>query len=83
MATHKETSADLKRVQEQQVKIAQEVKALQTAQDVTITQVTELEASLVGNAPVTPELIAAVATLKAQIHSVKDLIPNVTVLPPS
>lgn len=77
MASQKELAADLALVLEKQQKTAEEIKAVQEAQAVSLQKIADLEALVAsGNAP-TQELVDAVAAVKAQAQIVDDLIPDV------
>lgn len=77
MASQKELAADLALVLDKQQKTAEEIKAVQEAQAVSLQKIADLEALVAsGNAP-TQELVDAVAAVKAQAQIVDDLIPDV------
>lgn len=81
MATQADLAADLRAVRAQQEKTAAEIAAVQEAQTVALEKITELEAVIAAGVAPTPELVDAVAAVKAQAQIVDDLIPDLTVPP--
>lgn len=77
MASNAELTADLKLVLAQQVKTAQEIADVQTAQNVAIQKIVELEEVIAAGVTPSQELVDAVAAVKTQAQIVDDLIPDV------
>lgn len=77
MATQAELSADLRAVRAKQEKTAQEIADLQTAQNVAIQKIVQLEEVIAAGTAPSQELVDAVAAVKAQAQIVDDLIPDV------
>lgn len=78
MANQQELAADLRVVLEQQKKTQAEIQAIQAATDVLKEKVKELEDIIASNpeAAAIPELVQAVADVKAQAQVVDDEIPD-------
>lgn len=81
MATQAELSADLRAVRAKQEKTAQEIADLQTAQNVAIQKIVQLEEVIAAGVTPSQELVDAVAAVKSQAQIVDDLIPDVGVPP--
>lgn len=75
MATQAEEAEILRNVLDQQKKTATEVGTL-------LQKVSDLEAAIANAGGASPELIDAVAAVKAQAQVVDDLIPDAPVTPP-
>lgn len=77
-ATQQELAADLRAVLEQQKKTLLEIQTVQAATDVLNEKVKELEDIIANNpeAAAIPELVQAVADVKAQAQVVDDGIPD-------
>jgi Xaa-Pro aminopeptidase len=84
MATQAELTADLKLVKAQQVKTAEEIAAVQAAQNLSLQKITDLEAVIAAGVTPSQELVDAVAEVKAQAQIVDELIPDLpVVIPPT
>jgi cob(I)alamin adenosyltransferase len=83
MATQAELAADLRAVLAQQKKTSAEIAVVQTSVDTLKAKIAELEAVIAGGGEASPELVAAVAEVKAQAQVVDDQLPDATPEPPA
>lgn len=81
MSTEADIVKTLNDVTAQLVKSQGEISGIQSAADVLKQRVTDLEAVIAAGVPPSPELVAAVAAVKAQAQVVDDAIPDVTPTP--
>lgn len=76
MATQAQQAAELRAAVAQMNKSREEIVAVQAATDVLKQKVIDLEAQLAAGVEATPELVQAVADVKAAAQVVDDLIPD-------
>jgi len=76
MASQAELTADLRAVLAQQKKTSAEIATVQGSVDTLKAKIAELEAIIAAGGEVTPELVTAVADVKAQAQVVDDQLPD-------
>jgi len=76
MATQEQLTQTLTAVAEQQAKTAREIVALKSSMDTLQQTIAALEDQIADAGTLSPELIAAVASVKAKAQEVDDLIPD-------
>lgn len=82
MATQKELAVQLGEVLAQQKKTSGEIAAVQASVNTLKERIAELEAIIAGAADADPELVDAVAAVKAQAQVIDDQIPDLPVPEP-
>ena len=82
MATQAEVTATLAAVLAQQTKTAGEIVTLQASVTALQAMIADLEDQVANAGELSPELIAAVAAVKAKAQEVDDLIPDAPVPAP-
>lgn len=82
MATQKELAAELVGVLSQQKKTSGEIAVVQASVDTLKEKIAELESIIAGAANADPELVDAVAAVKAQAQVIDDQIPDLPVPEP-
>jgi chromosome segregation ATPase len=83
MATQAEVAADLRIVLAQQKKTIEEIKDTQSKVDALKAKIVELEAVIAAGSEVNPELLSAVADVKAAAQAADDAIPDLPAPPPT